>query len=170
MSFPNPETFPVRYYTPLIASNVSTLLLDGWEAKRHFWMYDIVPYLPDYRILYCQVPLVTQAFLLSLPRQTERIRLTRMALIPLGLYYTYKILYYDNLPLNVFRLQNWLKNMIVLLNIQRTLEMGLAKASNRPKWIGFNVEKLSSQEDHASDHVSFLDWRSLIYAISLFSR
>ena len=151
---------------------MSELFLDRWQAMRHLVMDDIVAHLPDYKILYSQVPIFAQAILLSLPRQTDAIRLMRMALIPFGLFYSYKMLQYDFLPRDSFRLQNWLKNIATLPTIQRTLELGLAKASDRPKWIGFDGEKRKQPEhqDEIHKHVSLLDWRSPVYAMSLLGR
>ena len=137
---------------------------------RRFLADEVISHLPDYRLLYCQIPLLAQAFILSTPNQTKSLCLLRMILILPGLYYSYQVLKYDFLPRDVFRMQNWMKNITFLFYIHRILEWGLANESNRPRWVGYGGEEATGKHPVPKEKASLLDWQAPIYAASLMNR
>jgi hypothetical protein len=81
---------------------------------------DILPHLPSWRLLLMLLPLFLQLLLLH-PVQTETTRLSRMAILPFGLYFSHKAIEYDFVPRDAFRPYNFIKNLVFPIGVSKSV-------------------------------------------------
>lgn len=100
------------------------------EAVRDLVVNDIQPHLPSVRILDMLVPMFLQVILLY-PPQTPSLRFWRVALLPLTAYFSYRVLFYDFVPVDYFRPYNFIKNLAFPIGVARATVSALVPTQAR---------------------------------------
>lgn len=99
---------------------MSKLVEAALEGARALIFDDIRPHVPSWRALLMVVPLFFQLVLLH-PPQTDSTRFVRIALVPIGLYLSWRVTLYDFVPRDAFRPYNFIKNLAFPIGVSKTL-------------------------------------------------
>lgn len=76
------------------------------------------------------VPMFLQVILLY-PPQTPSLRFWRVALLPLTAYFSYRVLFYDFVPVDYFRPYNFIKNLAFPIGVARATVSALVPTQAR---------------------------------------